>query len=353
MLHRSTLHALALAAVLISAAAEEPSVETVDAAGRQPRAAIMADQSIAVVFGRGEDIVVRVRDHDAAGFGDARVVARVPGLMVGMRRGPQLAVLGDALLVGAIGSAGDLLSWVSTDRGVSWSSAQPVSDTPKAAREGLFSLAGDGEGGAVAVWLDLRHGKTRVYAARRQPQGSRWSANSEVYRSPDGSVCECCQPTVAADGKRIAVMWRNHIGGARDMYVAASQDAGRSFSPAAKVGSGSWKLDACPMDGGGISLASTSVETIWRRDAAVIGAVAGKAAETAHGNGRNAAIASGGTDVHRAWEADGQIVVQRNADAAKPLGGGAYPHLAAARGEGPCVVVWERDGAIVASVMAR
>lgn len=353
MLHGCMPHALILAAVLHAVAAEEPAVETVDASGRQPRVVVMSDQSIAVVFGRGEEILLRVRGRDEAAFGEPRVVARVPGLMLGMRRGPQIATLGDGLLVGAIGSAGDALSWTSTDRGASWSAPQPISDRPKVAREGLFSLAGDGQGGAMAVWLDLRHEKTRVYAARRAAGSDAWSANIEVYRSPDGSVCECCQPTIDADGKRSAVMWRNHIGGARDMYVAVSKDAGRTFSSAAKVGSGSWKLDACPMDGGGVAFAAKTVETIWRRDDGVVAAVAGKPAENAFGNGRNAVIASIGDDVYRAWESDGRIMVQRNAEAVRELGAGSFPHLGANRTAGPCVLVWERDGSIVASVLAR
>ena len=45
-------------------------------------------------------------------------------------------------------------------------------------------------------------------------------------------------------------MWRNSLDGARDMFVSESRDGGRTFSNARKLGSGTWPLKACPMDGG-------------------------------------------------------------------------------------------------------
>lgn len=48
----------------------------------------------------------------------------------------------------------------------------------------------------------------------------------------------------------IAVMFRNAIEGARDLYLTRSHDGGRMFEPAARLGSGTRKLEACPMDAG-------------------------------------------------------------------------------------------------------
>ena len=69
------------------------------------------------------------------------------------------------------------------------------------------------------------------------------------------------------DGRSVHVMFRNSIGGNRDMYVTSSADGGKSFSQATKLGSGTWTLDACPMDGGMLAAGPDgAIDTVWRRD---------------------------------------------------------------------------------------
>ena len=61
-------------------------------------------------------------------------------------------------------------------------------------------------------------------------------------------------------------MFRNSVEGNRDMYVVSSQDNGRTFSEARKLGSGTWTLNACPMDGGSLDFAPDGKPaTAWRR----------------------------------------------------------------------------------------
>jgi hypothetical protein len=62
-------------------------------------------------------------------------------------------------------------------------------------------------------------------------------------------------------------MWRNFLGGNRDMFLAASRDKGETFAAAVKLGEGSWPLNACPMDGGAIATSATGKTlTVWRRE---------------------------------------------------------------------------------------
>lgn len=43
-------------------------------------------------------------------------------------------------------------------------------------------------------------------------------------------------------------------------------DGGASFGKAQKLGEGSWKLNGCPMDGGGLAIDENGdVQTVWRR----------------------------------------------------------------------------------------
>ena len=60
-------------------------------------------------------------------------------------------------------------------------------------------------------------------------------------------------------------MWRNSVNGKRDMYRATSSDEGRAFSMAEKIGTGTWKLNACPMDGGSLAVDGERIAYTWRR----------------------------------------------------------------------------------------
>ena len=88
-----------------------------------------------------------------------------------------------------------------------------------------------------------------------------------IYRSPDGSVCECCKPSIISDHDgSITVMFRNNLKGSRDLHFTTSVDAGKTFSIPEKLGSGTWKINGCPMDGGGLIVNSRGeLNTIWKR----------------------------------------------------------------------------------------
>ena len=92
-----------------------------------------------------------------------------------------------------------------------------------------------------------------------------------VYQSPDGHICECCQPVAAVDAQgRVAVMWRNWLGGTRDLYLTTSADGGKTFAAAQKLGTGTWKLNGCPMDGGAVAFNPLGKPlAVWRRKKAV------------------------------------------------------------------------------------
>lgn len=209
-----------------------------------------------------------------------------PGhLASGMHRGPRVAIGPKEIVVSAIygssqarGEAGDLLAWNSTDDGNTWAGPFRVSDQANAAREGLHAMAMGTDGRLACAWLDLRNKGTQVWASTSTDGGRTWSPNVQVYRSPDGHVCECCHPSVAFGPKgELYVMFRNWLGGNRDMYVSKSEDGGRTFEGAAKLGNGSWPLNACPMDGGSLLVdRAGKVTTAWRRDTAVYSCVLGQ-----------------------------------------------------------------------------
>ena len=339
------------------ASAEAPGREP-----RQPQVAVGPDGRIFVAFGVGNTIRCARSDDSGRTF-SAAAVGSVGSLALGMRRGPRVAVAGDTVAVSAIGGRegngrdGDLLAWRSADGGANWTGPVRVNAVESSAREGLHGMAAGPDGSIFCAWLDLRSRKTEVYGARSRDGGATWEPNRLVYRSPGGSVCECCHPSVAygADGE-LCVMWRNQVQGARDLYLARSADGGATFGPAEKLGEGTWALNACPMDGGAIGIGpGRSIETVWMRQGAVFAARPGER-ERRLGRGVQGWTAVGPGGPYATWldARPGRLLAQVPgrpdplvlADAAND------PVVASGPGgRGPVVAAWEaRSGGDIAAL---
>jgi hypothetical protein len=222
-----------------------------------------------------------------------------------------------------------------------------VNDAPGAATEGLHALASDGKGVLFAAWLDKRSGRgTKLYGSRSRDGGATWSKNIVIYDSPEGTICECCHPSAAIDSKGdILVMWRNWLDGSRDMYLARSAD-GLKFSKAEKLGTGTWKLSACPMDGGGIAISNGRVVTAWRREHEIFLARPGEQ-ETAIGAGVDVAIGAGERGVYAIWSTPGGIeaVLPGKSGPTTVSPKGSFPAIAALP-NGGVLAAWEDAGKI-------
>lgn len=238
------------------------SVASGDANGpKQPQAAVAADGTLYVVFGSGEEVSLCSCTDNGRSFSKPAVVFRVPNLSLGMRRGPRITVFGDSMIITAIGGKqgkgrdGDVLAWRSNNRGETWSGPVQVNDRDDSAREGLHAMACSATGEAWCTWLDLRSEQTELYASKSVDGGATWSRNQLVYRSPDKSICECCHPSIALNDKTIHVLFRNSLDGNRDMFLSSVIQHGDEISVNSRtIGNGHWKLNACPMDGGMLSL---------------------------------------------------------------------------------------------------
>ena len=234
-------------------------------------------------------------------------------LALKMRRGPRVTATDKLVLVTAISHAdGNLHAWLSADTGTTWKETAPLNTAPKSAREGLQALAGDGRGLVAAVWLDMRGKGTEPWSRVSRDGGATWADEVSIYQSPDGHICECCVPTVAISATgEITALWRNWLGGSRDIYLATSRD-GRTFSPAQKLGTGTWKLNGCPMDGG--SLAFTPAGkwlTVWRRERTVFSSEVSGAEKQLAENATQPITAYSGKTPLVLWETNGALMLQR------------------------------------------
>lgn len=350
-----------------------------DVAFKQPQ--ITTDgRTIGVAFG-SSDGVYFVRSGDGGKSFVKPVLVANGKVMLGMHRGPRIAMTPGAIVVSAIvrqnatgtpataavehkggdhaghrppshALDGDLISWSSTDGGETWSSGIKVNDVPASAREGLHAMAAGG-GIVFSTWLDLRGKGTRLYGSISKDGGKTWSKNMLVYESPSGTICQCCHPSAAVDSKgNITVMFRNSLEGSRDMYVIRSTDRGQSFSSAQKLGQGTWVLNACPMDGGGVAVTDEGeLVSVWRREKGIYTA-GSRGAEKKLGTGKDPAIAVGRSGTYIAWTSAStiQLISPGKEDPATLSSEGAYPQLLPLP-SGKVLATWEAKGTLAVEVL--
>jgi len=265
-----TVRALLTVACLLALAATAganpvQAVPSEYTAAIQPQVALGDNGSIHLTFGQGGSVYY-TKSQDGVSFGQPVLVGTLEKLALGMRRGPRVTVTRELILITAISHAdGNLHAWTSVD-GLKWRHQPQLNGTATSAREGLHALAGDGRGRIAAVWLDLRTGMMSLWGKFSQDGGLHWTGDQLIYASPEGPICQCCAPSVAfAPDGRIGIMWRNLLQGARDLYVTETKD-GKRFTPATKLGQGSWMLNACPMDGGALAYDSENHRLpVWKR----------------------------------------------------------------------------------------
>ena len=326
-----------LALLLFVRLAPEPGAPPL----RQPQMA-MQGRTVLLTYGAADRIYFTSSTDDGRTFRPPVVVASGRKILLGSHRGPRVAAASGAIVISAV--EGDLLSWRSMDEGKTWSAAATINDAPASAREGLHAMVSDGARRLFAVWLDLRQPGTRLYGAVSTDGGASWSTNTLVYESPGGSICQCCHPTarMTASGETY-VLFRNSVGGARDLYLTKSTDAGKTFGPAQKLGDGTWLLEACPMDGGDLSLDSSGLPTtVWRRMSQVFLARPSES-ERKIGPGKNPALAAG----IAAWS-DGLAIKALIPGKPEPItldDHGAFVQLLP-MGDAAALAAWESDGAI-------
>lgn len=313
----------------------------------QPQVAMAPDGRLHVVFGKGLSIYHTASADGARTFSKPVRIADLPKLALGLRRGPRVVATDQLITVTAIShTEGDLAAWTSADHGATWTALQNLNDAAKAAREGLHAMGSDGKGLVAVAWLDLRNAGTEVWSTVSHDGGATWGTNVRVYKSPDGHVCECCQPSVAIDPRgRIAVMFRNWLGGSRDMYLATSSDGGKTFAPAAKLGAGTWKLNGCPMDGGALAFTAPGrLGTVWRRETTVFASDPSGSEQRLADAAFHPIIVTGKFGAAYLWGQSGGLMLKKGTSTPSRLtGNGAFASAASAPNRDP-VVVWESTG---------
>lgn len=343
---------LSLASCLLLAysgkkAADETSL--IIANGQMPNMVKDKNDHLHLVYGTGDSIMYSMSSDLGKNFSAPSLIAVLPTVYSFATRGPQVAATTTGILVTASTSKGNIYAYRKATGG-NWTRVGKVNDLDATAKEGLMALSADGDR-VFAVWLDLRENKrNKIYGSRSIDAGKTWSKNRLVYASPDTTVCECCKPSVVVRGENVNVMFRNWYQGNRDLYLIGSSDGGASFGQAQKLGTGSWKLNGCPMDGGGLAVNSDgTIQTVWKREKNIYAAMPGKA-EKLIGQGRGCTIETlNGKNIY-AWVENAVVVYINSLGEKKILGPGQQPVLKALN-NGKAVCVWENGKQIYRSVL--
>ncbi len=317
--------------------------------GQMPAIAKDNSNGLHLVFGTGDSIMYTYSNDEGSTFSSPALITKLPGAFTYAMRGPQIAVTKNGILVTVCTKNGNIYSFYKEGNG-NWKRSGKVNDEDTVCKEGLMALSADGDN-VFATWLDLRGNKrNKIYGAGSVDGGKTWNKNILIYASPDSTVCECCKPSVVVSEDKVAVMFRNWLNGNRDLYVVQSNDAGNTFNAAEKLGTGSWKLDGCPMDGGNLVINDNgTIQTVWRRESKIYYTEAGKP-ERQIGEGRNCTIETINNQNIYAWSENGKIVVAGSNGEKKILGEGSEPVLKSLDYEN-IICLWQNNKQIHASVL--
>ena len=343
-----SLSILSVFIFLIACTQTKETSDRVIANGSMPAITKDKENIIHIVYGNSDSIMY-IFSKAGKSYSTPTLVAVLPGLAASATRGPQIAAVSGGIVITACDDPGNIYSF-RKDRQGKWSSAKRVNDINETSKEGLTSLSADGSN-VYAIWLGVNNAKGQsIYGAGSVDGGMTWRKNTIVYASPSVTVCECCKPSVVVKGSKVYAMFRNYINGDRNLYLIQSINGGVSFGKAQKLGVGSWKLNGCPMDGGGLAINKNGkVQTIWKREGNIFSAIPG-VPEIKIGEGRGCTIETIDDKNIYAWTEKGNVVFVNSVGEKKVLGKGSQPVLKA-MDMNHVICVWEYEKQIHTAVV--
>jgi len=325
---------------------EKPVIEGQDNMNGVAPSLTVEDNKIHMAFASGDSILYCFSADKGKTFSVPVLVNILPQLSLGGGRGPQIISAKGQLIIAAADQADNIYTFTKMENTGKWAKGKTINDVPGIAKEGFVSLASNYNGEVYAVWLDLRDDQmNKIVGAKSMDAGKTWSKNKLIYISPDSTVCECCKPSVEMKNQLVVVMFRNWLNGNRDLYTIQSTDGGLHFEKANKLGEGNWKLNACPMDGGGLVIDNdNTIYTVWRRQGNIFSCEAGKKEEMIV-EGKQVVVAGNKGNRFIAFVNDGKIYGRKPDGKKVELGKGSYPEIIKTD-TNTALCAWESGGKI-------
>jgi len=263
-------------------------LERVPEGGLQPQALVDAGGTLHLVYLKGDpkacDVIYRRRLAGQASFSAPLHVNSKPGsaIAIGTVRGAQLA-LGREGFVHVVWNGSDLAS--TNTSGASpmlYSRLAPGADAFEHQRDlmtstthldGGGSVAADARGNVYVVWHGHKTAGPQeeidrgVFVAFSNDDGRTFSPERQV-NPHDTGVCGCCGLKASAEnGGTLAILYRSaNLAGNRDTVLLLSTNYGSSF--VAKV-LGEWHVSTCPMSTHELGEGPGGLTGMWEKDGQV------------------------------------------------------------------------------------
>jgi hypothetical protein len=133
--------------------------------------------------------------------------------------------------------------------------------------QSFFNMNVSPKGDIFVVWLDGRDrgkgrpGSSAVYIARSADKGISFEKPVRVALD----VCPCCRPSIAFGSEgNVYVSWRGVLeGNVRDIFVAGSKDAGASWNTPVRLAEDNWVLNGCPHSGASMATIGKRLFVAW------------------------------------------------------------------------------------------
>ena len=230
-------------------------------------------------------MLARFNDQGAASGAPVRVNQQAGAATAWRGDPPSVAVTDRAVYVlwtarvESQGKSGtDLYFSVSHDQGTSFDAPVKVNDDKTTGAHGMHSLAVAKDGRIYVAWLDERNIQTpkpssqagghhmesnrELFVADSNDGGKTFSANRKVAEN----ACPCCKTAlaIAPDGTLYA-SWRQVLpGDFRHIAVASSNNSTASFSAPVIVSDDKWVLHGCPVSGSSLSVDTNGkLRVVW------------------------------------------------------------------------------------------
>lgn len=145
---------------------------------------------------------------------------------------------------------GKVYSVRSSDGGITFSDTIRVDDHPVGVAW-LPSMAMDLNGNPMVTYMahDAAWTNPRYVLVRSADGGLTYGPEMEVSSNFTPEVCDCCPAELAVNGNKVALLFRNNESNIRDIYAAASNDGGATFTSIDNVDQLNWSLSSCPSTG--------------------------------------------------------------------------------------------------------
>src|SRR5262245_22599720 len=219
----------------------EPS-SPLDSAGKafEPKLTWARDKSLVVVWsderrgGRLFDVYARRSPDGGKTWEPEQLLSQFPRNLPGdLHARPRVLSDGQdrlwAIWVGVRSRRSSVYLNRSEDAGKTWSAPQELTGDSVSVFGHSLHRAGDR---MLLVWHDTRTGRDRLYSVTSSDAGKSWTSPVRIdHITDDDKLVEATSPAVAMspDGQ-VLVAWQDMRNGREDIFLAASQDAGRTWS---------------------------------------------------------------------------------------------------------------------------